>query len=86
MQEWLYNDYIFMYSIHNQGELVIGERFIKTLKAKIYEKITANNSNCFPDLIILIDAYSNYRNHSINKKLLFCFDWKTLDKSYSSSD
>ena len=37
MQEWLKND-ILMYSAHNEGKSVITEKFIKTLKAKIYKK------------------------------------------------
>ena len=43
MQEWLDNNDILMYSTHNEGKSVIAERFIKTLKAKIYKKITAND-------------------------------------------
>ena len=38
MQEWLDNNDILMYSTHNEGKSVIGERFIKTLKSKIYKK------------------------------------------------
>ena len=38
MQEWLENNDILMYSTHNEGTSVIAERFIKTLKAKIYKK------------------------------------------------
>ena len=38
MQEWLENNDILMYSMHNEGKSVIAERFIKTLKAKIYKK------------------------------------------------
>ena len=38
MQEWLDNNDILMYSTHNEGKSVITERFIKTLKAKIYKK------------------------------------------------
>ena len=38
MQEWLDNNDILMYSTHNEGNSVIAERFIKTLKAKIYKK------------------------------------------------
>ena len=37
MQEWLDN-YILMYLTPNEGKSVIAERFIKTLKAKIYKK------------------------------------------------
>ena len=36
MQEWLNNNDILMYSTLNEGNSVIAERFIKTLKAKIY--------------------------------------------------
>ena len=39
MQEWLDNNGILMYSTHNEGKSVIAERFIKTLKAKIYKSI-----------------------------------------------
>ena len=42
MQVWFENNYILMYSTHNNGKSVIAERFIKTLKANIYKKMTAN--------------------------------------------
>ena len=42
MQECLDND-ILMYSTCNEGRSVIAKRFIKTLKAKIYKKMTAND-------------------------------------------
>ena len=38
MQKWLDNNDILMYSTHNGGKLVNAERFIKTLKAKIFLK------------------------------------------------
>ena len=37
MQEWLNNNNILMYSTQNENKSVIAERFIKTLKAKIYK-------------------------------------------------
>ena len=37
MLEYLDHNYIFVYSTHNEGKSVIAERFIKTLKAKIYK-------------------------------------------------
>ena len=40
MQGWLDNNDISMYSAHNEGNSVIVEKFIKTLKAKIYKKMT----------------------------------------------
>ena len=36
MQKWLDNNDTLMYSTHNEGKSVIAERFMKTLKAKIY--------------------------------------------------
>ena len=54
MQKWLDNNDILMYSTHNEGKSVTAERFIKTLKAKIYQKVI------FPlliaNLIIVISA------------------------------
>ena len=41
MQEWLDNN-ILMHSAYNEGKSVIAERFIKTLKAKIYKKMTVD--------------------------------------------
>ena len=38
MQEWLNNSNILVYSTHNGGRSVTTEKFIKTLKAKIYKK------------------------------------------------
>ena len=33
-----------MYSIHNEGKSVVAERFIRTLKTKIYKYMTCNNT------------------------------------------
>ena len=38
VQEWLDNDNTLMYYTHNEDMSVIAERFMKTLKAKIYKK------------------------------------------------
>ena len=69
MQEWLVNNDILMYSTHNEGRSVTAERFIKTLKAKIYKKMTANESKSyFSYLYKLVDQYNNTYHHSINEK------------------
>ena len=36
-----------MYLTHNEGKSVIAEGFITTLKAKIYKKMTANDSKSY---------------------------------------
>ena len=38
MREWLGNNDILMYSTHNEGKSVVAEKFIKTLKSRIYKK------------------------------------------------
>ena len=38
IQEWLDNNNTLMYSTHNEGKSVIAERFMKTLKIKIFKK------------------------------------------------
>ena len=35
---------ILMYSTHNKGKSAVVETFVKTLKGKIYKKITDNDS------------------------------------------
>ena len=67
MQEWLSNNDLLMYSTHNQYRSVTTERFIKTLKTKIYKKITANDSkSCLSYLNKLLDQYNNIYHHSLN--------------------
>ena len=69
MQEWLDNNDILMYSTNNEGKLVIAERFIKTLKAKIYKKMTANDSKFYLSYLNkLVGLYNNTYHRSINKK------------------
>ena len=69
MQEWLGNNDILIYSTHNKDKSVIPEKFIKTLKAKIYKKMTANDSkSSLPYLNKLVDQYNNTHHYSIGKK------------------
>ena len=71
MQEWLDNNYILMYSTHNEGNWVIVERFIKTFISKIYKKMAGNDSKYFlPYLNKLVDQYNNTYHHSINRKTI----------------
>ena len=45
-KKWLkYND-IEMYSIHNEGKSVATERFIRTLRTKIYKYMTSVSKKC----------------------------------------
>ena len=44
-KKWLENNDVEMYSIHNQGKSVVAERFIRTLKTKIYKYMTSIPKN-----------------------------------------
>ena len=56
-----------MYSTHNEGKLVIAERFIRTLKNKIYKYIASISKNIYIDkLDDIVDKYNN-TYHSIIK-------------------
>ena len=66
MNEWLDSNDILMYSTHNEGKSVTVERFIKTLKPKIYKKMTANDSKSnLPYLNKLVNQHNNNYHHSI---------------------
>ena len=46
-KKWLKGNDIEMYSIHNEGKYVVAERFIRTLKTKIYKYMTSISKNVF---------------------------------------
>ena len=50
LKKWFRDNNIEMYSIHNEGKSVAAERFIRTLKSKIYKYLTA-----MPKMCILIN-------------------------------
>ena len=41
MKSWLEKNDIEMYSTHNEGKSILAERFMKTLKNKIYKYMTS---------------------------------------------
>ena len=47
--KWLKDNDIDMCSIHNEGKSVIAERFIRTLKTKIYKYMTSISENVYID-------------------------------------
>ena len=60
MESSLQNNNIEMYSTHNEGKSIVAERFIKTLKNKIYKYMTSLSRNVFID--ILDDIVNKYNN------------------------
>ena len=58
-----------MYSIHNEGKSVIAERFIRTLKNKIYKYMAAISKNVYIDkLDDILNEYNNTYHRTIKRK------------------
>ena len=58
-----------MYSIHNEGKSVAAERFIRTLKTKIYNYMTSTSKNVFIDkLDDIANEYNNTYHIAIKMK------------------
>ena len=68
-EKWLKDNDIEMYSIHNEGKSVVAERFIRTLKTKIYKYMTSVSKNVYIDrLHHLVDEYDNTHQRTIKMK------------------
>ena len=48
-KKWLKDNDIEMYSVHNEEKSVVAERFIRTLKTKIYKCMTSISKNEYID-------------------------------------
>ena len=58
-----------MCSTHNEGKSVIAERFIRTLKTKIYKYMTSVSKNEYIDkLDDIVDEYNNTCHRTIKMK------------------
>ena len=58
-----------MYSIHNKGKPVVAERFIRTLKNKIYKHMTAVSKNVYFDVLDdFVGEYNNTHHRTIKMK------------------
>ena len=59
-KKWLQDNDIVMYSTNNEGKSVVAERFIRTLKSKIYKHRTSISKNVYIDnLNDIVDKYNN---------------------------
>ena len=68
-KSWPEKNGIEIYSTHNEGKSVIAERFIGTLKNKIYKHITSISINVYIDkLDDIVNAYNNRYHSAIKMK------------------
>ena len=58
-----------MYSTYNEGRPVVAERFIRTLKNKIFKHMTAVSKNVYFDVLDdTVNKYNNTVHRSIKMK------------------
>ena len=48
-KKWLQDNNVAMYSTRNEGKSVVAQRFIRTLKNKIYKYMTSISKNVYID-------------------------------------
>ena len=53
-KKWLKDNDISMYSTYNEGKSVVAERFIRTLKNKIYRHMTTISKNVYFDVYMIL--------------------------------
>ena len=69
MKSWLEKNDIEMYSTHNEGKSVVAERFIRTLKNKLYKYMTSVSKNVYIDkLDYIVDKYNNTYDSTLKMK------------------
>ena len=70
MRSLLQNNYVEMYSTQNEEKFVVAERFIKTLKNKIYKYMASISKNgCIYKLNDAVNKYINAYHSTIKIKL-----------------
>ena len=71
-----------MYSIHNEGKSVVAERFIRTLKTKIYKYMTSVSKNVYINkLDDIVKEYNNTYHRTIKVKPVDVKDNTYIDKT-----
>ena len=68
-KKWLKDNDIEIHSIHNEGKSVVAERFIRTLKTKIFKYMTSASKNVYIDKLDDIGGeYNNTYHRTIKTK------------------
>ena len=63
-----------MYSTYNEGKSVVAERFIRTLKNKIFKHMTAISKNVYFDVLDnIVNKYNNTVHRNINLVIMLEF-------------
>ena len=63
MKSWLEKNDLEMYSTHHEGKSVVAERFIRTIKNKIYKHMTSISKHvCIQKLDDIVNEYNNTKH------------------------
>ena len=69
IKKWLSDNDIITYSTYNEGKSVVAERFIRTLKNKLYKHMTATGKNVYYDVLDdVVNKYNNTKHSTIKMK------------------
>ena len=81
-KKWLKDNDVEMYSRHNEGKSVVAERFIRTLKKKIYKHMTSISKNvCIDKLDDIINEYNNTYHRTVKMEAI-----EVNDNTYINSN
>ena len=68
-KKWLSDNDIIMYSTFNEGKSVVAERFIGTLKNKLYKHMAATGKNVYYNVLEdIVNKYNNTKHSTIKMK------------------
>ena len=68
-KKWLSDNDIIIYSTFNEGKSVVAERFIRTLKNKLYKHMTATGKNVYYDVLDdIVNEYNNTKHSTMKMK------------------
>ena len=75
-----------MYSTYNEGKSVVAERFIRTLKNKLYKHMTSIGKNVYYGALDdIVNEYNNTKHSTIKMKPKGVKDDKTKSSAIASN-
>ena len=70
---------LLLYSTYNEGKSVVAERFIRTLKNKLYKRMTATGKNVYYDVLDdVVNEYNNTKHNTMKMKPIYVGDNKRV--------
>ena len=94
-KKWLSDNDIIMYSTYNEGKSLVAERFMRTLKNKLYKHKTATDKNVYYDVLDdVVNKYNNTKHSTIkmkpidvkNNKRVYIDEHNEIDSRFKVSD